>query len=211
MNPRTTRGWVAHRITNPNEGVWRDRRLASLTAYYEWMPIRPPAVGVPMQNYWRHYKYGDLVSLITLESRHTGRDVQIEYGDLSRFGSPAEAQAFYNDVVGAPERNYLSRDMENFLAAEFRESVQSGRRWRVIGNQSVIAKVIEPDIDTTYFAGIAANLPESDRNYMKFLRYAGNLGLTGDLDSWSGYPAARERFYQLAKECRRRRSARDLR
>ncbi len=184
----------------PDEGVWRDRRLASMTAYYEWMPIRPPAIGVPMQNYWRHYKYGDLVSLITLESRHTGRDIQIDYGDLSRFGSPAEAQAFFNDVVGAPERNYLSRDMERFLAAEFRESVQSGRRWRVIGNQSVMAKMAEPNIDTPYFSGLAETLSESERRYLDFLTYAGNLGLPGDLDSWSGYPAARERFYQVAKD-----------
>lgn len=186
----------------PEEGSWRARRLASLTAYYEWMPIRPPAQGVPMQNYWRHYKYGDLVSLITLESRHTGRDVQVEYGDLDRFGSPAEAQAFYSNVVGAPERNYLSRDMERFLAAELRESVQSGRRWRVIGNQSVMAKMVEPDIDLPFFAGIARQLPESDRRYLQFLTRAGKLGLTGDLDSWSGYPAARERFYQVAKGAR---------
>ncbi|MGI9205019.1 MAG: alkaline phosphatase D family protein [Woeseiaceae bacterium] len=182
------------------EGAWRERRLASLTAYYEWMPIRPPAQGVPMQNYWRHYKYGDLVSLITLESRHTGRDIQVEYGDLGRFGSAAEARAFYTNVVGAPARNYLSASMENFLAAELRESVRSGRRWRVIGNQSVMAKMIEPNIDTPYFAGIANDLPEFDRRYMEFLTHAGNLGLTGDLDSWSGYPAARERFYQVAKD-----------
>jgi len=184
----------------PEEGIWRERRLASLTAYYEWMPIRPPAPGQPMQNYWRHYKYGDLVSLITLESRHTGRDVQIEYGDLERFDSPAEAQAFYAGVVGAPARNYLSRNMERFLATELRESVRSARRWRVIGNQSVIAKMVEPDIDTPYFADIARELPESDRRYLQFLTRAGKLGLTGDLDSWSGYPAARERFYQVAKD-----------
>ena len=60
-----------------NEGAWEVRREASLQAYYEWLPIRDPAKPEDRKNYWRHYKFGDLASLITLESRHTGRSQQI--------------------------------------------------------------------------------------------------------------------------------------
>ena len=65
----------------PDEGSWSRRRAASLQAYYEWLPIRDPASGSAPEQYWRHYKFGDLASLITLESRHTGRSLQIDYSD----------------------------------------------------------------------------------------------------------------------------------
>ena len=51
-----------------DEGDWQERRSASMTAYYEWMPIRAPEAGTPRENYWRHFKFGDLLSLVTLES-----------------------------------------------------------------------------------------------------------------------------------------------
>ena len=184
----------------PDEGSWEERRKASLTAYYEWMPIRPPANEASMADYWRHFRFGDLVSLITLESRHTGRSLQIEYGDLSRFTTPAAAQAFYRDVVGDSSRRFLSHEMEEFLAEALHESVEAGRRWRVIGNQSVMAKMIQPDIDTPFFQNMRSRLTDFERSYMDALTLMGKLGLTGDLDSWAGYPAARENFYQIAKD-----------
>ena len=189
-----------------DEGEWEARRRASLQAYFEWMPVRPPAPGSAMQEYWRHYKFGDLVSLITLESRHTGRSKQIEYGDLDRFTNAEEAQAYYKNVIGAGERNFLSADMENFLATELRESVATKRRWRVIGNQSVIAKSVEPDIDSPYFSQLRDSLDLPAQATLDHLTRLGKLGVNGDLDSWSGYPAARERFYQLANNA----GARDL-
>jgi alkaline phosphatase D len=184
----------------PDEGSWQVRRAASMRAFYEWMPVRDPVAGTAPEDYWRHYKFGDLVSLLTLESRHTGRSEQIEYGDLSRFASADEAQAFYKKVVGASDRNFLSRDMEAFLRAEFRESVESGRRWRIIGNQSVMARSIQPTLGDPFFANLRNKLGDGARATLDNLTRLGELGLTGDLDAWAGYPAARERFYDLAKD-----------
>ena len=184
----------------PDEGSWQARRAASMQAFYEWMPVRDPIAGAAPEDYWRHYKFGDLVSLLTLESRHTGRSEQIEYGDLSRFSNADEAQAFYREVVGAPDRNFLSRNMEAFLSAEFRESVESGRRWRVIGNQSVMARSIEPRLDDPFFAELRNQLDDDARATLDGITRRGELGLTGDLDAWTGYPAARERFYDVAKD-----------
>ncbi|MGY8796413.1 MAG: alkaline phosphatase D family protein, partial [Woeseiales bacterium] len=182
-----------------DEGSWQARRSASMTAYYEWMPIRTPEVGAPRENYWRHFKFGDLVSLITLESRHTGRDVQIDYGDLTRFDSASDAQAFYADVVGAPERNFLSAEMESFLSTELGESVESGRRWRVIGNQSILAKMITPSLQAPLFAGLRDKLDNYTRRLLDTLTQLGEFGVPDDLDSWSGYPAARERFFETSQ------------
>lgn len=183
-----------------DEGDWEARRSASMTAYYEWMPIRTPEVGTPKENYWRHFKFGDLLSLVTLESRHTGRSLQIDYGDLSRFNSPDEAQQFFSTVVGAADRNFLSKEMQRFLANALRDSVDSGVHWRVIGNQSILARMIAPRLDTPVFSRLRNSANESTLNTLNNRTQAGALGLTDDLDSWSGYPAARERFYQTAKK-----------
>ena len=183
-----------------DEGDWHERRSASLKAYYEWLPIRDPAPGFTPEQYWRHYKFGDLASLITLESRHSGRSQQIEYPDQPRFETESEAQEFYDTVVRAPGRNFLSSKLEAFLADEFEESVDSGRRWRIIGNQSVMAKSVEPRLVDPFFEQLWDQLNEEGRRSLDSRRRLGALRLPGDLDAWDGYPEARERFYQVAKD-----------
>ena len=183
----------------PEEGDWGTRRSESLQAWYEWMPVRDPMPGVPPEEYWRHYQFGDLASLITLESRHTGRSLQMEYGDLARFELPEEAQAFYWEVIGAPDRTFLSDKMERFLADALQESVTAGRRWRILGNQSVMARVVTPLLEDAIFDQLAESDDETQRNLVARLRQHGELGLPGDLDAWSGYPAARARLFDLAR------------
>ena len=183
------------------EGSWAIRRAASLQAYYEWLPIRDPGSGGAPEKYWRHYKFGDLASLITLESRHTGRSQQIEYGEhLEGIDSPEQARKFLNSVIGAPNRSMLSQEMERFLGSELEESVRSDRRWRIIGNQSVMAKSIVPALNEAMFAKLRNELDGEGAEILRNLTRLGELGLPEDMDTWDGYPAARERFYQIAKD-----------
>jgi len=183
-----------------DEGDWFDRRAASLQAFFEWMPVRDPLPGQPMEKYWRHYRFGDLASIVTLESRHTGRSKQIEWGDLNRFESADDAEAFYRDVVGADDRNFLSTEMEAFLAASLRESVEANRRWRIIGNQSVMARRRAPRLDDPWFDTLRAELDDEGRRTLDSSRQVGALNAVVDLDAWNGYPVARERFYDIAKD-----------
>lgn len=190
-----------------DEGDWEMRRAQSLQAFYEWLPVRDPRNGGTREEYWRHYKFGDLASLITLESRHTGRSKQIEYEDhVGGIKSKADAQEFIDAVVGAPGRNLLSDKMKQFLADEISESVQANRRWRIIGNQSVMAKRIAPKLSDPFFKKLGNDLNSDARNTLDSLTLLGDLGLPTDLDSWNGYPKARENFYQICKDA----GARDL-
>jgi alkaline phosphatase D len=189
------------------EGDWATRRAASLQAFYEWLPIRDPQNGGAREEYWRHYKFGDLASLITIESRHTGRSKQIEINDyLADINSEADAREFINSVVGAPNRTLLSAEMNKFLAEELAESVHNNRRWRVIGNQSVMARRTAPDLGDPFFTALRENLVDSAASMLDSWTKLGSLGLPADLDSWNGYPAARENFYQISKDA----GARDL-
>ena len=187
------------------EGSWLDRRAAAMQAYFEWLPIRDPVDASAPEKYWRHYKFGDLASLITLESRHTGRSLQIDY-DFEKITTFEEAQEFLQKVIGAPERTVLSSEMESFLQSALAESVQSGRRWRVIGNQSIMAKTLSPKLDEPLFEQLDSEMNEDSLEMLAQLRKMGEFELPGDLDAWDGYPAAREHFYQIANDV----SAQDL-
>ncbi len=190
-----------------DEGSWLTRRAASLQAYYEWLPIREPAEGRAPQEYWRHYKFGDLISLITLESRHTGRSQQINYSEhLQELETRAQAQEFLQAVIGAPNRSMLSQELESFLRFEIAESVRAGRRWRLIANQSVMAKSIVPVLNDPVFERLRDGLVGEGADILSRLTRLGELGLPEDMDTWDGYPVARERFYQIAKDA----GARDL-
>jgi len=184
-----------------DEGDWGRRRADSLQAYYEWLPIRDPGEGGSREEYWRHYKFGDLASLITLEGRHTGRSKQISIDEhLDDINNNADAQEFINNVVGAAGRTLLSKEMEQFLAEELAESVSTNRRWRIIGNPSVMAKRIAPKLDDPFFAALRNQLDDHAKGLLDYLTKTGNLSLPLDLDSWNGYPAAREHFYQVSKD-----------
>lgn len=183
-----------------SEGDWDARRQASLQAYYEWLPIREPAADGSMAEYWRHFKFGDLVSLLTLESRHTGRSQQISYTDhLPNLQDAEQARQFKESVINDTSRNMLSTEMEDFLAIELKESVDAKRRWRLIGNQSVIAKSISPKLNKPFFESLMKSLDEAGTEKLASLARFGELELPDDLDTWEGYPAARERFYNIAK------------
>lgn len=184
-----------------DEGSWQARRTASLQAYFEWMPIRDPAGGLTQQQYWRHYKFGDLASLITLESRHTGRSHQISYNQhLPGIDSDEKALHLVDNIVGATDRNMLSPAMEDFLRAELAESVAAGRRWRMIGNQTVVAKAISPKMNYPFFEQLKPQLNAKATGMLNELTHLGKYDLPADLDTWDGYPVAREKFYQVAKD-----------
>ncbi|UTW44494.1 alkaline phosphatase D family protein [bacterium SCSIO 12696] len=180
------------------EGDWGSRRQASVRAYYEWMPIREPAPGMSREQLWRHFAFGDLASLTTLETRHTGRDKQIDYSDHeSSIKSPQQRDEFLANVLGNPERKMLSADMEQFFANSMKDSVSQQRPWKLIGNQIPMARTHMPNVRGK-LPGVA-NLSSEVLQQLGYYLKAGDYDLPLFLDTWDGYPAARERFYQLAQ------------
>jgi alkaline phosphatase D len=94
----------------------------------------------------------------------------------------------------------LSKNMEAFLSNELKESVDADRSWRIIGNPSVIAKTVSPNLQDPMFNKLTENLTGKRKAKIDKLALLGELGLPEDLDMWDGYPAARERFYQIANK-----------
>ncbi len=82
--------WDDHEVANdsfaggaqnhqPNEGDWAARKRAALQAYYEWMPIREPEPGRAFEAINRSYQFGDLFTLIMLETRLLARTQPLDY------------------------------------------------------------------------------------------------------------------------------------
>ncbi len=182
------------------EGRWIDRRDSAIRAYYEWMPIREPNTGADRKAFWRSYQFGNLATLINLESRHTGRSKQIDYADhVHQITSKAEAAAFQHDILGAPGRAMLSAHMESFLSDELKRSKREGTAWRLIGNAIPMARTPVPNLEAM---GITMpGDPGAVPGVSADLIWKGKWGLPLYLDTWDGYPWAREKLYSLCAAC----------
>lgn len=181
-----------------DEGDWADRRAASIQAYYEWMPLREPGLQANKAQLWRHFSFGNLATLTTLETRHTGRSLQIDYGEhLKQLNTEQSLRHFIETVLGDPSRTMISVAMEQFLEAQLAASVKHAK-WRLIGNQIPIARTHVPDVtDLTLPTSLADNDPVAA--HFAYFMALGKLDLPIYLDTWDGYPVAREKFYQLCQ------------
>lgn len=98
---------------NEGEGEWASRKSAALQAYYEWMPIRDPEQGRAFEAINRSFQFGDLFSLIMLESRLLARTQAHDYArdlpiELQRwnFANPSAPVALR---AGEPDTPVMQR------------------------------------------------------------------------------------------------------
>ena len=196
--------WVggAENHTPATEGGWTERKANALRAWYEWMPIRDPAPGQAFEAINRSFHFGDLASLIMVETRLTARSHQIDYAtDLVVDGKP-DPDGFGAKMMD-PARTMMGERQEAWLAEELAASVRTDKRWQVLGNQVVMARVPMPDVrsrmtEEAYATLLAAQPPFIQQQVVQAQGVAA-LGLPFNLDAWDGYPPARERVYAAMK------------
>ena len=187
-----------------SEGPWEARRSAALQAWFEWMPVRDPQPGHAREDYWRHWRFGDLASLIALETRHSARAEQIEYAAHIHEGTtPAQAARFLDDVLAAENRPMLSAAMDEFLRQSLSEARRAQRPWKVLANQIPMARTHHPRLDDNTqakaMATVVPGLEDASRQRLAYLARMGELNLPLYLDPWDGYPKAREALYAACR------------
>ncbi len=203
--------WDDHEITNDTwkggaenhqpdtEGSWNMRWRAAIRAYDEWLPIRSSKS--PVQ--YRSFQWGNLASLIVLDTRFIGRDKQLNYRTdlraLSAVPRPEELAAAVKDFKPRwldPKRSLLGAAQESWLARQLQRSKAQGTTWQVLTQQ----------IQFGFFKQTKGNDAYLKKDASDFIRSRvalGSLvaehGLPSNLDSWSGYPAARDRLMAVVK------------
>lgn len=186
------------------EGDWNARKARALKAYFEWMPIREPAGGGLAEAAMRSFDFGDLATLIMVETRLTARTHQLSLKtDLPVVDGKPDVAAF-KAKLDDPSRRMMSDRQEAWIGAEAARSVKSGRAWQVLGNQVVMARVMpfspKAVLTPDQLAAITSEYPER----VKAMEQAAALGLPTALDMWQGYPVDRERLYRALDQANAR-------
>ena len=185
------------------EGDFAVRKAAALRAYYEWMPIREPKAGTLQEAINRAFHFGDLASLIMVETRLLARNKQLTYADLPRKADGSPDVAAFEVTRNDPSRDMLGDAQRRWIGETIQQSHAAGRPWQVLGNQVVMARVKGPNIDQmmppAQVAQLLATLPAESRPEIEAAIQLFKLGLPFNLDGWDGYPAGRERLYETLK------------
>lgn len=194
MKRPTTAGWAgAGNHKEETQGSWAARRDAALQAYFEWMPMRDPAPGAPAQSLTRTYEFGSTATLILIESRLTGRGPALSLNGIE------DAAAFEAGPLADPGRTMLGQAQEAWLAQALARSTASGAAWQLLGNQTVMAPMRTPDYPAILPEDMLAAINAKGGYSARWIERS-RLGLPVNLDSWDGYPAARERLLTSALE-----------
>ena len=191
-----------------SEGDFSIRKAAALRAYYEWMPIREARPEALKEAIQRTFHFGDLASLIMVETRLQGRTEQLDYARDLTFkpgpdGKPVPDVEGFMAKRADPSRDLMDDAQRGWLQGELRASREAGRPWQMLGNQVVMARVAGPNVAAMMppgaVQGFLESLPESVRAEVAPSVELFRLGMPFNLDAWDGYPTARERLYRAFK------------
>ncbi len=174
----------------PNEGEWNARRLASIQAYREWMPISDEP--------WKAYDIGTLATLFRTETRILGRTKQPDVAAIFKNLDVTKALIEFRDGAWMdPAMTMMGSQQENWLDHAMYNSVKAGQKWQVVGFGTVMGNQSAPPEALSWLA------PDSSprmRSYLMAGLAASKAGLPSNFDSWGGYPAARARFLKSAQK-----------
>jgi alkaline phosphatase D len=172
-----------------SEGPWAARKAAAIRACREWLPVS--------DDLWESYQIGDLATLFRPETRLTARTEQLSYAAaLAGARDPVAAlTAFRDGPWRDPARTLMGPEQERWLADGLRRSVRQGTKWQVLGQQVIMGPTaLAPEVAGWLTPAASAGL----RQQIMLGAAAAPLGLPLTLDTWDGYPAARDRLLRAA-------------
>lgn len=175
----------------PEEGDWEVRKKAARKAFTEWMPVS--------DQYWRSYEVGDLATIQLPETRITGRTKQYEYAEIIK-GHDGDTEAalrqFRDSVWQDSKQTMMGAEQEAWLAKGLAASTRKGTLWQVLAQQVIMGGTKSPPEAANW---VGPDAPEFIKERSKLGQLAAKNDLPFNLDSWDGYPAARERLYTFAQ------------
>lgn len=119
--------------TEGDEGTFADRRAAAFQAYHEWLPIR---TGSDVANIYRNFKFGELVSMNMMDTRHFARDAALSFEQLLADGGANAAALIADD-----SRRLIGDEQLSWLIQEWSNSTTT---WEVLGQQVLMGRTFIP-------------------------------------------------------------------
>ncbi|WP_169753877.1 alkaline phosphatase D family protein [Photobacterium aquae] len=178
----------------PQDGDFHARRKAAVQAFHEWLPIRDNMVADG--EIYRSFVYGDLVHLLMLDTRVTGRTEQLDYGNYSVSDPQAAYDQLQKDLY-APEHQLLGKKQKQWIASELQNH---HTRWTALGQQVLMTKMEVPfNLLLAIMGAKEAHRTRSayDGNLiMEAARNPSFLKSPYNLDAWDGYPRDRDWVYR---------------
>ena len=190
------------------EGSWDDRKVAALTAYHEWMPIRTDI----KSEIYRRFDFGNLLSLNMLDTRVIGRDVQLNYVNFIKVDSTGKRfidAAAFKTATNNPERQLLGLKQHNWLVSQLQQSTAT---WQVLGQQILMGRMIipapvilnlaDPRLGlsiTAYLALVNKSQTSPQTLTAQDIANLSEPSIPYNIDAWDGYGAARERVLSTVK------------
>lgn len=214
--------WDDHEVANDSwekgaqnhnpatEGTYADRRFAAIQAWHEWLPVRPSTT---MENIiYRRFQYGGLIDLLMLDTRHVGRNEQLQYSDFATGGiiDVDGVHAALSDttrtMVGSEQLGWLREQLN-----------QSNARWQVLGQQVLMGRYqvpstllealdpgISPELDlgkgtAALLAAVTAKgkAPQDRTSEEQALL---DSAVPYNLDAWDGYDSERDDILTFAQQ-----------
>ena len=175
----------------PGEGDFEERKRASMKAWKEWLPVS----GAP----WSSFEVGDLATLFRPETRLTGRSERLDpQAAVGTDGDPvAKLKALRDGPLADPKRTLLGTEQERWLYDGFARSRQRGAKWQIVAQQVVMGEMKIPELPASFAENL--KLPPEQASYFRGISAASKVGISPDLDSWAGFPAARKRLLDAAQ------------
>jgi alkaline phosphatase D len=196
---------------NPDtEGSFADRRLAAIQAWHEWLPVRPPTTMDDI--IYRRLQYGDLLDLLMLDTRHVGRNEQLDYPDFAT-GGIIDVDAV-RAAMADGSRTILGGEQLGWLRDHLSTS---STRWQVLGQQVLMSRYhipspllealdpgLSPELDlakgtAALLAAVAAKAkaPEDRTEEEQALL---DSAIPYNLDAWDGYEFERDAVLAYAQQ-----------
>ncbi|MGI8759363.1 MAG: alkaline phosphatase D family protein [Acidimicrobiales bacterium] len=146
------------------QGKWSARVAAAARARQEWVPARLKDPADPLVT-WRSLAVGDLVEVLLLDTRLTGRDCQAGEEGAKPLHDPSRS------LLGDEQRAWLRSRL-----------LDTSRPWALVASGVVVNSLCLPLPSTGWLNGLLPN------------GYAYLDGELLHDDQWDGYPAERERL-----------------
>jgi alkaline phosphatase D len=171
------------------EGDWSVRRAAAEKVYREWMPVSDAL--------YDSVQIGALATIFRPETRITARNKQLSVSEaVAGRGDLAKALADFRDGAwSAQDRTLMGADQEKWLFDGLAASKKNGTAWQILAQQVIMGYGRFP---TNAADWVPSNAPDIVRKTLAGAVAASQAGLPYNMDSWDGYPAARNRLYDAA-------------